>query len=492
RMGYPIVTYTSKTSRVDLEGRFVEAERRVDDGVEKVRVPIPCALTITEAANEPRQPTIEGLIKAKKAKINLLNKDIVNADPKKIGLGGSPTYVKKVVVPPPKKKGEIKVSTDPKESAKWLVDRLVQIGAFGRKISGGVIPEQTNQTQDQPQTDRVQITGDHGDVWVYIEQRYGQAQRVAWELMGEGKRLAKIYGTKLCGIIIGSGVESLAKDAYEYGADKVYLVENPLLKDYRNETYGKAFAHLSNKYHPEVILMGGTLNGRDLAGVLATLIETGLIADCTSLDVDEKGGFNGTRPDFGGKELSTIVCPKNKPTMASVRTRVMKMPPKVSGKAGELVRESIELMEDMVREKMISFTPMETLGAKLEGADVVVAFGKGLGSPKNFKMVEDLAGSLGGQVGATRAVVYLGWIQKENQIGQTGLTVRARLYFAVGLSGAIQHVVGMENSDTIVAINKDPDAPIFGVAHFGIVGDLFQIVPSLIEEIKTRGLARTS
>ncbi len=343
RMGFPIITYTSKTSKVDLQAKIVEAERRVEDGVEKVRVSIPCALTITEAANEPRQPTIEGLIKAKKAKINLLNKDAVNADPKKIGLGGSPTYVKKVVVPPPKKKGEIKVSTDPKESAKWLVDRLVQIGAFGKKVSGGVISDQTSQTQEQQsQTVQPQITGEHGDVWVYVEQRYGQPSRVAWELMGEGKRLAKIYGTKLCGIIIGSDVEGLVKDAYEYGADKVYLVENPLLKDYRNETYGKAFANLSNKYHPEVILMGGTHNGRDLAGVLATLIETGLIADCTSLDVDEKGGFNGTRPDFGGKELSTIVCPKNKPTMASVRTRVMKMPAKVGGKLGELVRESVD------------------------------------------------------------------------------------------------------------------------------------------------------
>lgn len=494
RMGFPIVTYTSKTSKVDLQAKVVEAERRVDDGVERVKVPIPCALTITEAANEPRQPTIDGLIRAKKSKIVLLNKDAVSADPKRIGLGGSPTYVKKVVVPPPKKKGEIKVSTDPKESAKWLVDRLVQIGAFGKQVSGGVIPDQApNQVEEQqPQNEQTRIAGDHGDVWVYIEQRYGQASRVAWELMGEGKRLARIYGTKLCGILIGSEVESLCRDAYEYGADKVYYVDNPLLKEYRNETYGKAFAYLSNKYHPEVILMGGTHNGRDLAGVLATLIETGLIADCTSLDVDEKGGFNGTRPDFGGKELSTIVCPKNKPTMASVRTRVMKMPAKVSGKTGELVRDSIDLNEDEVREKVISFTPMEKAGAKLEGADVIVAFGKGLGNPKNLKLVEDLAGVLGGQVGATRAVVYLGWIPKETQIGQTGVTVRARLYFAVGLSGAIQHLVGMENSDTIVAINKDPDAPIFGFAHFGIVGDLFQIVPLVIEEIKSRGLARAS
>jgi electron transfer flavoprotein alpha subunit len=493
RMGYPVITYTSKTSKVDLKERLVEAERRVDDGVERVKVPIPCALTITESANEPRQPTIDGLIKAKRAKINVLNKDNVGADPKKIGLTGSPTYVKKVVVPPPKKKGEVKFSTDPEESAKWLVDKLVQTGVFGKKISGGVIPNQSIQAQGaQPQSDQPPIPGEHGDVWVYVEQRYGQASRVAWELMGEGKRLAKIYGSKLCGIILGSDVENLSKEAFEYGADKVYLIENPLLKDYRNETYGRAFAYLSNKYHPEVILMGGTYNGRDLAGVLATLIETGLIADCTSLDVDDKGGFNGTRPDFGGKEMSTIVCPKNKPTMASVRTRVMKMPTRMSGRTGELVRDSTDLIEDQVKEKLLSFTSMEKAGAQLEGADVVVSGGRGLGNPKNFELVEELAQTLGGQVGATRAVVYLGWIPKESQIGQTGLTVRARLYVAVGLSGAVQHLVGMENSDTIVAINKDPDAPIFGVAHFGIVGDLFHIVPALIEEIKARGLARAS
>jgi len=308
--------------------------------------------------------------------------------------------------------------------------------------------------------------------------------------MGEGKRLAQIYGTRLCGVIIGSEVQDLVKESHGYGADVVYSIEHPVLKDYRSESYGKAFAYLSNKYHPEVILMGGTYNGRDLAGVLATLIETGLIADCTSLDVDDKGGFNGTRPDFGGKELSTIVCPKNKPTMASVRTRVMKMPVAVEGRTGEIVLESLEFDESQIKEKIIQFTPLERAGAKLEGADIIVSGGRGLGNPKNFKLVEDLANALGGEVGATRAVVYLGWIPKEHQIGQTGVTVRARLYFAVGVSGAIQHLVGMENSDTIVAINKDPDASIFGVAHFGIVGDLFQVVPALVDELKARGLAR--
>jgi electron transfer flavoprotein alpha subunit len=492
RLGYPVITYTSETSAVDLENKFVEAERRVDDGVERVRVPIPCALTVTEAANEPRQPTIDGLIKAKRAKITALNKDVVSADPKRIGLIGSPTYVKKVVVPPPRKKGELRQSTDPKEDAKWLVDRLVAIGAFGKKVSGGVVPQGSTQTAagaSEPAPAQ-RISGEHGDVWVYVEHRFGQAARVSWELMGEGKRLSKIYGTKLCAIIIGDNISGLVKEAYSYGADLVYTIQDPVLKDYRSESYGKAFAFLSNKYHPEVILMGGTYNGRDLAGVLATLIETGLIADCTSLDVDEKGGFNGTRPDFGGKELSTIVCPKNKPTMASVRTRVMKLVPPVEGRSGENISEAMHFDESQIKEKIVQFTPLERAGAKLEGADIIVSGGRGLGNPKNFKLVEDLANVLGGEVGATRAVVYLGWIPKDHQIGQTGVTVRARLYFAIGVSGAIQHLVGMENSDTIIAINKDPEASIFGVANFGIVGDLFQIVPALVDELKARGLAR--
>lgn len=492
RLGFPVVSYCSKIVNVDLQERFVEAERRVDDGIELVHVPLPCAITVTEAANEPRQATIGGLLNAKGVKIVSYNKDGVQADPKRIGLGGSPTYVKKVTTPPPKKAGETKDLTNggsASEAATWLVDRLVQIGALGAKMEQNQTP-QPGAVKEQPDSLK-QIPGEHGDVWVYIEHRFGDPARVSWELMSEGKRLAKIYRTKVCAVIIGDNVgEELAKQAFEYGADKVYLTEHPILKDYRSETYGKAFANLSNKYHPEVILMGGTNNGRDLAGVLATVIETGLIADCTSLDVDEKGGFNGTRPDFGGKELSTIVCPRTKPTMASVRTRVMKMAERVPGWSGEIVMEQIEMDENQVKEKILSFTPMEKAGAKLENADVIVSGGRGLGNPRNFSLIEELADALGGQVGATRAVVYLDWIGKEHQIGQTGVTVRARLYFAVGLSGAVQHLVGMQNSDTIVAINKDPDAAIFSVAHFGIVGDLFQIVPAIVDELRRRGLAK--
>lgn len=495
RLGYPVISYCSKILKVDLQNKFVEGERRVDDGIELVRVPLPCAITVTEIANEPRQPTIEGLLNAKKASITSFNKDAVRGDPKRIGLGGSPTYVKKVTTPPPKKAGETKVLTNGgsvAEAAKWLVDRLVQVGALGTKGGPQQLTQQPDKAKEEKEPPPREIPGEHGDVWVYVEHRFGTPARVSWELMGEAKRLARVYRTDVCAVIIGDTdvVEELAKQAFEYGADKVYLTEHPALRDYRSETYAKAFANLSNKYHPEVILMGGTNNGRDLAGVLATVIETGLIADCTSLDVDEKGGFNGTRPDFGGKEMSTIVCPRTKPTMASVRTRVMKMANRVPERTGEITREPIELDENQVKEKILSFVPMEKAGAKLENADVIVAGGRGLGSPKNFAVVQDLADALGGQVGATRAVVYLGWIGKEHQVGQTGVTVRVRLYFAVGVSGAVQHLVGMQNCDTIVAINKDPDAPIFSVAHYGIVGDLFQVVPAIIDELKARGLAK--
>lgn len=493
RLNYPVVTYCSKILKVDLVKRFIEAERRVEDGVEVVSVPIPCAFTETEAANEPRQATIDGLIRAKSAKITTFNKDVVGADPKRIGLGGSPTYVKKVVTPPPKKAGEVKdlSTTSPTDAAKWLVDRLVQVAALGSKPGSQAETKEAQAKSPVPEVAPRKLPGEHGDVWVYVEHRFGAPARVSWELMGEGKRLSRIYGTKVCAVIIGDNVaEELSKEAFAYGADKVYITEHAVLHDYRSETYGRAFANLSNKYHPEVILMGGTNNGRDLAGVLATVIETGLIADCTSLDVDEKGGFNGTRPDFGGKEMSTIVCPRTKPTMASVRTRVMKMPDKIEGLTGETIVEPIELNEDDIKEKIVTFTPMEKAGAKLENAEVIVSGGRGLGNAKNFALLEELAAALGGQVGATRAVVYLGWISKDHQIGQTGITVRVRLYFAVGVSGAVQHLVGMENCDTIVAINKDPDAAIFSVAHFGIVGDLFQVVPAIIDELKARGLAK--
>jgi electron transfer flavoprotein alpha subunit len=225
-----------------------------------------------------------------------------------------------------------------------------------------------------------------------------------------------------------------------------------------------------------------------MAGAAATILETGLIADCTALDVDIRTGtFLGTRPDYGGNLMSTIICPKHRPTMCTVRPRVMKALTPDSTRKGEVVREDLEFRPERINTELVEWTPIEKVGIKLDEADVIVAGGKGLGSTKNFGLIEELADILGAKVGASRAAVTAGWISYEHQVGQTGVTVRPRLYFAIGISGAIQHIVGIMNADTIVAVNKNPDASIFKMADFGIIGDLFRIVPAIVEELQNRG-----
>jgi electron transfer flavoprotein alpha subunit len=285
--------------------------------------------------------------------------------------------------------------------------------------------------------------------------------------------------------VIGNRVDHLAKEAFVHGADKVYLVEDERLEDYRTQPYAVAIEETVRKFKPEALLIGGTIRGRDLAGSAATFLETGLIADCTGLDVDvETGTFLGTRPDYGGNLMSTIICPKQRPTMASVRPRVMKSLPPKEGRDGEIVRLNPSLNADDLNTDVTDFVPIERVGIRLEDAQIIVSAGRGLGSAKNLTLVQELADVLHGQVGASRAAVRAGWITPDHQIGQTGLTVRPRLYIAVGISGAIQHIVGIMNVDYIVAINRDPEAPIFKMANFGVVGDLFKIVPALTEELK--------
>jgi electron transfer flavoprotein alpha subunit len=249
-------------------------------------------------------------------------------------------------------------------------------------------------------------------------------------------------------------------------------------------------AQAVRKYKPEALLIGGTIRGRDLAGSAATLLETGLIADCTALDIDvETGTFMGTRPDYGGNLMSTIICPKNRPTMASVRPRVMKSLPPSHEWEGETIKVDVNLKPEDLNTEVMEFVPIEKVGIRLEDAQVIVSGGRGLGSAKNFYLVEELASVLRAQVGASRAAVRAGWIGYEHQVGQTGFTVRPRLYVAVGISGAIQHIVGIMNGDYIIAINRDPEASIFKMADFGIVGDLFKVVPALIDELKNVGIA---
>jgi electron transfer flavoprotein alpha subunit len=482
RFNIPIVSNVTKIENVDLKSRTVIAKHRFDDGIETAKAKLPAVLTITEEANKPRKFMLDGMLKAKRTKIELWDKNAIGAATEMLGLKGSPTIVKKVFAPPGRKQGEVFDGTqNPHAAAKWLLQKLTAVNAFGTPL-----PKLKASTADQgtPATLGGKASR-FGEVWVWVEQIHGTPARVSWELLGEGTRLAKTYGTKLGALVIGNKVSHLANEAFTYGADKVYVVEHEALESYRTQPYAVATAQAVKKHKPEALLIGGTIRGRDLAGSAATLLETGLIADCTALDVEiETGTFMGTRPDYGGNLMSTIICPKQRPTMASVRPRVMKSLPREEGREGETVKVDVNIRAEDTNTEVIDFVPIEKFGVRLEDAQTIVSGGRGLGSAKNFYLIEELANALRAQVGASRAAVRAGWIGPDHQVGQTGLTVRPRLYIAVGISGAIQHIVGIMNADYIVAINSDPEASIFRMADFGIVGDLFQVVPALVDDLK--------
>jgi electron transfer flavoprotein alpha subunit len=289
--------------------------------------------------------------------------------------------------------------------------------------------------------------------------------------------------------VLGSNVKGLAEEAFGHGADKVYLIDDPILNHYRTPSYLNGSISLINKYKPEIVLMGATGLGRDLAGAVATALRTGLTADCTGLTIDKKMRLlEQTRPAFGGNIMATILTETCRPQMASVRPHVMPKPQFQPGKRGELIIEPFQLPEDRISTRILEIQPLLTEGSiNIAGAKVIVSGGRGLLGAENFKMLQDLADLLGGVVGASRSAIDAGWMPHARQIGQTGKTVRPKLYIACAISGAIQHLVGMQDSDHIIAINKDKNAPIFEVAHLGIVGDIFEIIPGVIEQLRMRG-----
>ncbi|MBM4762851.1 electron transfer flavoprotein subunit alpha/FixB family protein [Bacillus sp. B15-48] len=326
---------------------------------------------------------------------------------------------------------------------------------------------------------------DYQGVWVFIEENDGEIASVSLELLGAGRKLAEKRGVELSGILIGENIKSLAKTVIEYGADTVYVYDNPIFKHYRTESFMKALLECSNKYKPEIILFGATSTGKDLASAVATDMPTGLTADTTELDVEEDTGLLlASRPAFGGNIMATILCKKYRPQMATVRAKVMKALPPQLGRKGKVIEEEILLEEEDIRTKVLEIVKETTKKVRIDEADIIVAGGKGLGSAEGFQLIQQLAGVLGGAVGASRDVVEAGWIEHPHQVGQTGVTVTPKIYIAIGISGAIQHIVGMKNSGLIIAINKDPEAPIFDACHYGIVGNAFEIVPILIEQFK--------
>jgi len=323
-------------------------------------------------------------------------------------------------------------------------------------------------------------------VWVFGEQKDGEIAGVVPELLGEGRKLADQLNVKLAAVLLGEDMEAAAKKLISYGADEVYLVDHPSLKRFNDESYADILTQLITRYKPEIVLMGATTYGRSLGPRVASRLNTGLTADCTKLEIDrEKRLLLQTRPAFGGNLMATIICPDHRPQMATVRPKVMKAAEPDPARIGEVIRPDVVIPEN-VKVKVVDVVTTLCEKVNLTEADIIVSGGRGLGDPKNFALIQELADVLGGAVGASRAVVDAGWVDYSHQVGQTGKTVGPKVYFACGISGAVQHLVGMSSSDTIIAINKDPEAPIFKVATIGIVGDVLEVLPALISEFKKR------
>ena len=293
--------------------------------------------------------------------------------------------------------------------------------------------------------------------------------------------------TWLLGVVLGVIVVALltARKAFAYGAAKVYLIDGPVFRYYRTESYYKAICYLIEKYKPEIVLFGATGLGRDLAGAVATKLQTGLTADCTGLSIDDEGFLLQTRPAFGGNIMATILTEYTRPQMSTVRPHVMPLPAKDTSRSGEIVRETAPVREEDIAAKVLEIIEDTKLDSvDVAAADIIVSGGRGMCNTENYSILQELADELGGVVGCSRAAVEAGWMPLERQVGQTGKTVRPKIYFACGISGAIQHLVGMQDSDVIVAINRDKQAPIFEVATFGIVGDLFEIIPAITDYVR--------
>jgi electron transfer flavoprotein alpha subunit len=339
---------------------------------------------------------------------------------------------------------------------------------------------------DEDERRRRELVAGYRGVWVFVEQTEGEAARVSWELMGTGAELARSLGVELSAVVMGDKVEHLCAEAFSYGAQKAYLLDSPVYKHYRTAPYFEALCHLIDKHRPEVILMGATGMGRDLAGAVATRVKTGLTADCTGLGIDANRNLMQTRPAFGGNIMATIMCDRFRPQMATVRPHVMPMPERSPGKSGQIVRESFTVDEASVFTKVLEIIRDRKGDDHIDiaGAEFIVSGGRGLMAKENFSLLRELADEVGGVVAGSRSAIDAGWLAPDRQVGQTGKTVRPKIYIACGISGAIQHLVGMQDSDMVIAINRDHEAPIFDVARYGIVGDLFEVVPALIEEIR--------
>lgn len=463
-LGIPVVGYVSEVREV--KERSVVVVKSTESLEEVLEVPLPAVLTILETANKPRQPDINSLIRARTAKIPKLTREDIGAEPNKVGLAGSPTKVIKVQPPPKTRNPEIKYVGKDQDVIDWLVQKIRESLT---EDSGQSLKYE--RPKPKAKTER--------EVWVYVDHVDGEPNPASWEIMGEGRRIADLMSTSLSAVVIGDRVDKVVGEAFQYGADKVYHARTKGYNLYDNDVFTQALSRLVKKYSPEAVLFPGSRNPRELASTTAIAVDTGLIADCTNFDVDEKGILHSTRPDFGGKEMSTIICPNHRPVMVTVRPGVFRPLPRTERK-GEVIREEVEDL--FTRFKVLETRKVERRNVLAE-ADVVVGVGRGIRDPENIKLAEELAEKLGGVVGVTKPLADSGWYPKDRQVGQTGVTIRPKLYIALGISGAVQHLVGIVGARKVIAINLDPEAQIFQNSDYGVVGDLFQVVPELLRRL---------
>ena len=365
-----------------------------------------------------------------------------------------------------------------------VVDKLAVIGA-SCNLCGACVDSCKFEAIiiDKSATPTAQGLDQYKGVWVFGEQKHGVVQSVVHELIGEGRKLADALGEELCVFVMGDKMQEACGRLFTFGVDKVYYADAPELHEYKSEPYTRVLADAIKTYKPSVVLAGATNIGRSFLSRVSIAVDTGLTADCTGLAIDENRLLQQTRPAFGGNIMATILCPNHRPQMATVRHKVMQ-PAEPNGKPdGEIIAVAAKPELLVSRTTIIDFIDEVEDTVNIAEADIIVSGGRGLGKPENFSLVEDLARAIGGAVGSSRAAVDAGWKPYSHQVGQTGKTVQPKLYIACGISGAVQHLVGMQSSKTIVAINKDPDAPIFSVATYGIVADLCQVLPVLTKRL---------
>lgn len=368
-----------------------------------------------------------------------------------------------------------------KENRALILDSCTSCGVCIPLCKSGAI----EYNSDEAEVLSNDIVGYKG-VWVVCECKNGTVDEVTLELLGAGRQLANSLGVKLSAVILGKDISDAANMLIKYSADNVYAVEHPSLMYFNDEIYTDILAQLVQRYKPEIILIGATVYGKSLAPSVASRLNTGLTADCTSLEIDpERKILLQVRPAFGGNIIATVICPGRRPQMATVRPRAMKAQELDENRKGRIIRPDVKIPGRVSVNVINSITDsFETVN--LKEADIIVSAGMGIGSPQNLELIKELANVLGGAVGASRSIVDAGWIDYSHQIGQTGKTVRPKIYFACGISGAVQHIAGISSSETIIAINKDLHAPIFNIAKYGIVGDVLEVLPALINELKTR------